>query len=283
MQTSARSDNPELTPLLRVFIGIVVVVLVIGSGLFFVPDVVRAGWPWDIPPFNARFLGAIYLAGLAGVSVLLFANRWAPARVALPMGVTFTAVVSIASLIYLDHFNFVQTRTQLWFFLYIIPCLISAYFFWMYRRLPPAGPDPPPPPWRGLLLAEGALLGLYGVGMFLAPGFFTSFWPWRIDDFHARIYSALFVTAAVGALTLARAAAPSEYLVMGLTHAVLGPAAILGVVIVDAAQHRVNWSSPGTWLWMGGCALVFAVGLGMLWLAAGSSRVRAQALDISSG
>ena len=279
MTLDTGSDNPKLTPWLRVFIGIVIVVLVIGSGLFFVPDLVRAGWPWAIPPFNARFLGAIYLAGLSGVSVLLFSNRWAPARVALPMGVTFTGVVSIASIIHIDTFDFVKTRTQLWFILYIIPCFVSAYFLWMYRRLPPVVPDPPPPPWRAVLMAEGVLLGLYGLGMFFLPDVFTSFWPWKIDAFHAQIYSGLFITAAVGVLTLYRAAAPSEFLVMGLTHVVLGPFAILGVVIVDAAQHRVDWLSAGTWLWMGGCALVFVIGVGMLREALAVGRLRAPALD----
>jgi hypothetical protein len=261
----APPKNPQLTPWLRVFIGIVIVVLIIGSGLFFVPDLVRPGWPWAILPFNARFLGAIYLASLAGVSVLLFSNRWAPARVALPMGITFTGVVSLASLLNLQNFDFVKTRTQLWFIFYIIPCFISAYFLWTYRRLPPAVPNPPAPPaLRFLLLAEGALLGLYGLGTFLLPSIFTSFWPWKIDDFHAQIYSGLFITAAVGVLTLYRAAAPSEYLVMGLTHVVLGPFAILGVVIVDTTQHRVDWSAPGTWLWIAGCAIVFFIGLALL-------------------
>ncbi|MFL5733299.1 MAG: hypothetical protein ACJ78Q_08865 [Chloroflexia bacterium] len=270
-------NNPALSPWLRVFIGVVVVVLIIGSGLFFVPDVLVPAWPWKIAPFNARFLGSIYLAGLSGVSVLLFINRWAPARVALPMGIAFTAVVSLASILYSSNFNFVQTRTQLWFTFYIIPCFISAYFLWLYRHLPPADPNPPPSPWRPLLLAEGVVLGLYGLGAFFLPSVFTAFWPWKIDAFHAQIYSGLFITAAVGVLLLYRAAAPSEFLVLGLTHSVLGLFAPLGVLLVDSATHRVDWSSLGTWLWMAGCALVFLVGLAMLRQAlVASRRVSAQ-------
>lgn len=276
-----RAQNPELTPLLRVFIAVVVLVLIIGSGLFFLTDTLTPAWPWKIPPFNAHFLGAIYIGGLAGVLVLLADNRWAPARLALPMGATFTGVVSIASLLYLDHFNFGQVRAWLWFILYIIPCLISAYIFWAYRKLPLAESTPTPPAWRLCFLAEATLTGLYGIGMFVLPSVFTAFWPWKIDDFHARVYSALFITAAVGALMLIEYAARAELLMFGLSHAFLGFFAILGVIVVDNTAHRVDWSVAGTWVWMAGCGLLCIAGLGMLWQALAArgvaTSVRAQA------
>jgi hypothetical protein len=86
--------------------------------------------------------------------------------------------------------------------------------------------------------------------MFILPAASVSFWPWPVDDFHARVYSAVFVSGAVGAYLLSRIGAFWDFFTIGVSHAAFGFFAILGTVLVDAVTHRVNWSSPGTWLWL---------------------------------
>ena len=87
----AESDNPALPGSLRIFSGAVILVLLVGGGLFFVPDMVKPRWPWPLAPFNARFLGSFYLAEMVAMVALLVWNRWSPARMILVDGVRLHA------------------------------------------------------------------------------------------------------------------------------------------------------------------------------------------------
>ena len=82
-----------------------------------------------------------------------------------------------------------------------------------------------------ILLAPVASLGLYGLGLLVAPETFASFWPRPIDAFHGRMYSVAFLTPALGAVLLWRAAAPVESLTMGLTQGTGGFIPMIGLVI----------------------------------------------------
>jgi hypothetical protein len=259
-------SNPNLSPLVRAFMLIVAIVVVVGGALFFLPDIVGSIWPWRLTPFNTRFLGAIYLAELSIVVIMVFKNRWAPGRIILPLALTFTVIVSIISLLYLQIFDFRRVITWLWFFLYLVPVLASAYFIWFYRHWP-ATLQQMPAIWRNYLLGQGIAFSLYGIGLLLIPGVFSGFWPWPIDDFHARVYSAIFLTGATGSFLTWKSAAPIELLSFGVSQFMLGFFAILGLVIVDASVHRVNWSSLGTWLWIVIFADLLVAGVAMVWYA----------------
>jgi hypothetical protein len=258
-------NNPTIAPLLRYTYALVGIIVIAGASLFFVPDLLSPRWPWPIAPFNARFLGTIYLAELLTVTITVVSNRWAPARFVLWMSFVFVTIVTLVSFLYLDRFDFRKWTTWAWFFLYTIPVVGFAYYLWSYRSRPPTDPGSPPPAWRAYLLAEGAVYGLYGVGLLVAPAVFSSFWPWKIDSFHAQIYSALFIGTATGILVLSRAAAPIEFFTMGVSQIAFGSFAILGLVIVDVSAHRVNWTAPGTWLWIAGLLVLAVAGVGMVW------------------
>lgn len=262
---SAKNENPPITPLLRGFSFVEVLVLVAaGGGLFFLPDLAVAQWPWVIPPFNARFVGAVYLSSMVAVGMMLL-GRWAPARLILPMLFTFTAMVLGMTLLKLDNFLYDRWATWGWFILYIALPVNAAYHLWLYRDLPPADPAPVPTPWRYFLIGMGIVLGIYGLAQFFAPQAVSAFWPWKIDAFHGQMYSANLVTGAVGAFVLSRAAAPIEYFALGITYSVLGFFSILGLVVVDASVHKVNWAAPGTWLWVAAFTIFLVAGLAMMW------------------
>src|SRR5207249_11414481 len=124
---------------------------------------------------------------------------------------------------------------------------------------------PMPMAWRAGLLAFAVAIGVYGVAQLVAPEMTSAFWPWGIDAFHGQLYSAIFLTAAIGALFLSRGAAPIEYFTLGVTYAVLGFFAILGVVIADATARRVDWANAGTQLWLALFAAILLVGLALIW------------------
>jgi hypothetical protein len=60
-----------------------VVLAAVGAVLFFAPSFARRHWPREPTAFNTRFLGAVYLASLAAVAVLVAVARWSAARVGL--------------------------------------------------------------------------------------------------------------------------------------------------------------------------------------------------------
>jgi hypothetical protein len=246
---------------------IVTLVLIVGSSLFFYPDLFGPRWPWKLTPFNMRFLGAFYLAEMSAIVTLMLVNRWAPGRLVLPLSCLFTVVVSIVSVIHLDQFGLQRRTTWAWFVLYVGSALITGYFAWRYRRLPPANPIPPPQPWRSYLLGHGGIIGLYGLGLLFMPTLFSAFWPWPVDAFHAQVYSAIFLVNAASAYILLRAVAPIELFTLGLAQSLFGLCAILGTVIEDATAHRVDWSLLGTWLWIGAFAWLCLTGLAMMWQA----------------
>jgi hypothetical protein len=111
------------------------------------------------------------------------------------------------------------------------------------------------------MMAAG--LGAYGVVMLILPDVATLFWPWPVDDFHARLYSVTFLTPAVGLFLLVRAAAWAELWAMGLTLLALGVLALLGLVVTDLGVARVDWASPGTWLYVLLFVLIFLGGVAL--------------------
>jgi hypothetical protein len=182
--------------------------------------------------------------------------------------------VLIVSVVYLDRFDFHKWATWAWFFLYIVIPLNSVYNLYLYRRLQPANPMPLPSLLKWYLLVQAVVLGLYTLALLLAPVASTAFWPWHIDEFHGRIYSAVFLTGAVGAYVLWRSAAAVELLLLGLTQSALGLFAILGLVIVNASQHRVNWTQPGTWVWISLFVVLLLTGSVQIVLALGKRPMR---------
>ncbi len=259
------NSNPKISFLLRFLtFAEVLVVFASGAGLFFIPELAGALWPWELLPFNARFLGAVYSASCISAVMQTLHGRWSPARVVTPMIFTFTAVIMVLSFAYLPVFDFQRWEVWVWFLLYIIIPVNCAYHLWLYRNLPPADSLPTTTAARNILLTQAIVLGIFGLALLVAPAFAKNFWSWEIDIFHAQMYSVTFLTPAIGAFLLAKAASKTEWLTMGLTQAVLGAFPILGVLIVDASIKKVDWSAPGTWIWMIVFAVIFAIGLWMI-------------------
>ncbi len=252
--------NPTISSLLRILTFVEVVVLfVAGFGLFLIPKLVTPLWPWDLLPFNARFLGAVYAASCIAAIMQTAYARWSPARLVTPMIFIFTAVIIILSVVYLGLFDFQRWEVWVWFFLYTILPINAAYHLWLYRNIPPANSTPLAGSTRAILSAESLILGVYGLALIFIPSIAKTIWSWEIDNFHAQLYSVTFLTPALGAYILTKGATKIEWQTLGFAQVVLGLFPIVGVIIVDASVKRVLWSAPGTWAW-------FALFIAMLFL-----------------
>ena len=259
------SNNPLIPrPLFITFIA-VAVILTAGASLFFNPGLFGPHWPWLLKPFHARFLGALYTAEFVTVLFTVIVPRWSPARLSVPQSVAFAGIVSAASFLQFSQFNFSRPIVWIWFVLYILTAAIIAYYWWPNRNLQAPERIPLSMGWRGYLLAQGFVLGIYGLGLFLLPATASAFWPWTIDAFHAQIYSAIFLTGAVGAWMLYKSASRLELMMEGLTQAAFGALSIAGLLIVDGTVHKVNWSAPGTWIWLAALAWLAVSGIAIAW------------------
>jgi hypothetical protein len=256
--------NPKISSLLRLLTFVEVIVLFLaGFGLFFAPKAIGHFWPWELLPFNARFLGAVYAAAcLAAVMQTAYA-RWSPARLVTPMIFVFTAIIIILSFVHLGQFDFQRWEVWVWFFLYIILPINAAYHLWLYRNLPPVDSTPLTNFSRLILIIQAVILGLYGLALIFIPTIAKLIWSWEIDNFHAQLYSVTFITPAIGAYVLTKGATKLEWQTLGLAQIVLGLFPIIGVIIVDASAKRVTWSAVGTWIWL---SLFIAMLISGLWM-----------------
>jgi Domain of unknown function (DUF4383) len=242
----------------------IVVLIITGGGLFFFPGLIDDLWPWPLTPFNARSLGAVYLAALTSVTLMIVIDRWDPARTILGSILGFTSIVFIISLIEIDRFDFDRPGTWGWFLLYFILPVNSAYQLWRSRDEPTEMTMRFSPFWSVLLWGSAGLVGAYTAGMLIAPGTFTEFWPWPVDDFHGRMYSAAFISAAAGFYGVARHRRPIDMFAIGIVHVFAGVLPIVGLLVVNASRDVLDWSDGGLWLWLAVFSGLSSLGVAMV-------------------
>jgi hypothetical protein len=255
-----QAENPPLSGIVRLYSLIVLLVFAFALSPLWIPEVVTPGWPWRLTPFTARFVGAIYTAFAWPMVVLLVVNRWSPGRLIFLASLAFIAPLTVVSLIHIERFNFSLPGTWLWWSAYPLSMLVIFYFLWRYRDLPPAGPAPSPGR-RRFFRVQAWAFGLYGLAIAAVPPVATGFWPWPIDVFHAQIYSTVFFTAAAATWLLAGSAHRLDLLAVGLFQTLLGLVALAGAIVADAKLDRIDWSAPGTVIWIAGCLAIAALGL----------------------
>jgi len=254
--------NPHISGMLLGVTWLEVVILLwAGLGLLLYPPIMEPFWPWPLAPFNLRYLGALYTAALVAAFLQARSGRWSPARVVTPMIFIFTLVVTIYSIVHLDRFDLRRPEAWIWFILYIGVCINAGVHLWLYRNrpLPQPGGSPRGAP-RTALWAVIIALGTYGLSLLAAPAAATWFWPWKLDAFHAQLYSVTFLTPALGAWVLLRGTTRNEQQTLGLTLAAWGLMPILALILADATVKRVRWDFAGTWLWLALFAAMAGVG-----------------------
>lgn len=247
------SENPTITKYLRFVTAVECSVVLFGAMLlFFFPALAKDLWAWDIPPFNARFVGAIYFAAYIPLFIFWYTARWTPGRFVLWMIFVFTFLIMLAMFIHWDAFAWNRPSTFLVFWpLYIFLPINSAVFLFRSHGTQITAASSPTSTWRAILFVFSLLNGLYGIGLFFFPEALTGFWPWSVDAFHARIYASAFVTPAAGAWILARRNGhPSEHLVFGLNLIFGGILPILGTLWANASvspDRQIQFDSD-TWI-----------------------------------
>jgi hypothetical protein len=274
MSTSG-STHPSLPALLRIMIwGVCAAVFAAAAALFLAPTSTNPIWAWPIPPFNARYVGAVYFAAFLPLLVMAIRGRWAPGRMVLWMIFVFTSLILVVMVVHRSAFDWSRPVTWAFWFLYLFFPIASALFLRRLRSWGAADAQATPPGWSVMIPGIALGLGVYGLALLAIPSTATGFWPWPVDAFHARIYAATFVTPAVGAWLIRKAGNPWEYITLGLTLATLGLFSIVGTVWTSATvppERQVDYGALGTIVFMAMNAALIVVGVA---LANAGSRLR---------
>lgn len=175
--------------------------LVAVLGLFN-PEYLAFIFTWLVlPPLHARFVGAIYLFGAVFMAGCLFAKQQAEVRWGVQMIGIWTGMLFIISILNLSAFGLNLLPVQIWFASYIIYPIIAI---WMTFRdsasmKPAALPGPALDSWaKNFLLAQGIVISLLAVALFLAPGLMSTLWPWKVNATLAQMYAGPLLSYGVG-------------------------------------------------------------------------------------
>jgi hypothetical protein len=244
--------NPPVPAFLRLVLAVECsVVFVAGVLLFFMPGLAADLWAWTVPPFNSRFVGAVYLAAYLPLLLFWLVPRWIPGRLTLWMILTFTTLVTITMLIHVDIFEWDRPATYIFWALYIFLPINSAIFLLRSNDAGSAKGYDGPAPLRIVFWIFTLLGVVYGLGLLIVPEALTRFWPWSVDAFHGRMYAAAFLTPAVATWIVSfRHRFAAEYLSLGLNLVSGGFLPMLGTLWTNlgvSAERQVNFNSAGTW------------------------------------
>lgn len=219
-----------------------------------IPEKMDKAIPWLVPPLHARFIGAIYLSAVLIMGSAMLAKKFDEVRVVTIMVSIWTGALFIISLFYLDTFDFRRGPTLFWFAAYIAYPIIGFWIAWTQRAAYNESTNISLPNWiRTYLLAQGVLLTLLALALFLTPDFMLSVWPWKVDRMLVQIYSGPFLSFGIGSLLLSRQQTWSQVRI-GVTGILLLAVGVLVASTMHLALFTVN--NPSTFVWFGGFALV---------------------------
>jgi hypothetical protein len=116
----------------------------VGAWGFAVPGEVSRALPWTVPPLHARFIAAIYLAGLLAMVWSFLATSLAEVRIPVALAALWTGALFLISMLHLGQFDFARPQVGFWMFAYAVFPLWGAWLY--FRRGAAAAAEPRSPP-----------------------------------------------------------------------------------------------------------------------------------------
>lgn len=181
-----------------------VLALANGAFLYFVPGSAETDYAWSIvPPVNAAFIGAGFLAGTLATGLVLFAaTRWRSLHTLPPALWVLATTLLVATLIHDDRFKWDYVPTWLWLVVYAgVPFVLPVLVLLQQRAAEPKPPaDPRLRSVRALSAVCGAVLVAGAAALYLAPVEVGEEWPWALTPLLGRAVAAWY--AMVGTMLL---------------------------------------------------------------------------------
>ncbi len=219
----------------------------VGVWGYFVPAEVVRALPWPVPPLHARFIAAIYLAGLLAMLLALRATTLAEVRIPVALAAIWTGGLLLASLLHLDAFDFAKPQVGFWMGAYAVFPLWGAWLYFSRGAHAAATRRPADP----LLVGVGAVCLLLAAGLAALPAQMIALWPWKLPPLLASIYAGPFFAYGVTSFMLAREADPRARRI------VLASMLAFSVLVLLASSLHLQlftFATPAAWVWFGGLA-----------------------------
>ncbi len=239
------------------FAAVGLLALWVGVWGYFIPEHVDKAIPWLVPPFHARFIGAIYLSGVIIMGASMMARHYAEVKVAVFIIWIWTGSLFVISLFHLSEFDFSRNQVWIWFGAYIVYPLIGFCLSWLHRDTGKEAVEMSLPNWiRNYFFIQGIIISALALALLFAPDLMASIWPWKITPMLAQIYSGPFLAYGIGSLMSSRQRTWSEVRIVAMGTFVFAVGVLAASII-----HRPLFSSsnPATWIWFGGFSLAALV------------------------
>jgi hypothetical protein len=234
-----------------------ILVLTAGVNLTLLTEQTATSFAWTIQSsMTAAFLGAGYLASFLLEFLAYREKTWTKARVAVPSVFLFTTLTLVATLLHLDKFHLyspvfsAMVAAYLWLAIYIavpIAMLILAIY---QIRLQGSTPERKAALniWMRLVLAaQGTIMLVSGITLFLSPATASAFWPWALTTLTSRAIGAWLIGIGVIALHMTWENDHQRNRIAYISYAVLG---ILQAASLVRYSGEYNWSTASSWIYL---------------------------------
>ena len=216
----------------------------VGAWGYFVPAEVVRALPWPVPALHARFIAAIYLAGLLAMLLSLAAKTLAEVRIPIALAAIWTGMLLLVSLLRLDQFDFAKPQVWFWMGAYAV---FPAWGAWLYFGRGVAA-TATRRPVDAALLTIAVVCVVLAAGLFVAPEQMTALWPWKLPPLLASIYAGPFFAYGVSAFMLAREGRPEARRIV-----LASMLAFTALALVASLLHLplFSFATPSAWVWFG--------------------------------
>ena len=267
--TIFQADPPKLSKGMRlILLAASILVLSAGLDLTFLTEQTATSFAWTIQSFmTAAFLGAGYLASFILEFLAFREKTWANARVAVPSVFLFTTLTLVATLLHLDKFHLnslifsAMVAAYIWLAIYIAVPIAMLIFLIYQIRLQGLIPKRKATlyTWMRLVLAaQGTIMLVTGITLFLSPATASTFWPWALTPLTSLAIGAWLIGIGVIALHMTWENDHRRNRIAYISYAMLG---IFQVVSLVRYAGEVNWSMAGSWIYLLFVISIIPVGL----------------------
>jgi hypothetical protein len=234
-----------------------ILVLAAGIDLTLLTEQTATSFAWTIQSsMTAAFLGAGYLASFLLEFFAYWEKTWANARVAVPSVFLFTTLTLIATLLHVDKFHLnspvvsAMVAAYLWLAIYTAVPIAMLILLIYQIRLQGFTPKRKATlhTWMRLILgAQGTIMLVTGIILFLSPATVSTFWPWALTPLTSRAIGAWLIGIGVIALHMTWENDHRRNRIAYISYATLG---ILQVVSLVRYVGEINWSTAGSWIYL---------------------------------
>jgi hypothetical protein len=256
--TIFQADPPKLSKGMRlILLAASILVLTAGVDLTLLTEQTATSFAWTIQtPITAAFLGAGYLASFLLEFLAYREKTWTHARVAVPSVFLFTVLTLITTILHLDKFHLnsaifsAVVAAYLWLTIYItVPIALLILLIYQIRL---HGSTPKRkailPTWMRLIIAaQGTIILVTGITLFLSPATASTFWPWELTPLTSRAIGCWLIGIGAIALHMTWENDHQRNRIAYIFYATVG---ILQAASLVRYVGEVTWSTAGSWIYL---------------------------------